>query len=194
MVNKVKFARHAKYDEEWTEGKQTISANLLYRTATELQKRDYIMMHKSLPECYLMTPDIVNTVIKCYFLLVFFLTPSELINRKSFLSIVKMKSPKMQLGASCPERSSIPLLLTLPVILSWKFQCSRHEPGTLVDKLTKLRFGRWKYHCSIPDVAANFLFAPAFRKDLGPLHFVASSLWPLVRAHSQLLTTIYCRS
>lgn len=47
MVNKVKFARHAKYDEEWTEGKQTISANLLYRTATELQKRDYIMTHTS---------------------------------------------------------------------------------------------------------------------------------------------------
>jgi hypothetical protein len=112
-----------------------------------------------------MTPDIENTVIKCYFLLVLFLTPSELINRKSFLSIAKMKSPKMQLVASCPERSSILLLLTFPVILSWKFQCSRHEPGTLVDKLTKLRFGRRKYHCSIPEVAANFLFAPAFRKD-----------------------------
>jgi len=47
MVNKVKFVRHAKYDEERTEGKQTISANLLYRTATELQKRDYIMTHTS---------------------------------------------------------------------------------------------------------------------------------------------------
>jgi len=32
-----------------------------------------------------MTPDIVNTVRKCYFLLVLFLTPSELINRKSLI-------------------------------------------------------------------------------------------------------------
>jgi len=32
-----------------------------------------------------MTPDIVNTVRKCYFLLVLFLTPSELINRNSLI-------------------------------------------------------------------------------------------------------------